>query len=215
MVSLPDWFIQGGPVMWPLLLLSILVVTVTMERCWFWLTLLLHNNPCNLNHCLNLISAKQLQQAKAVSYRQRDPALIMLSTGLQDGPAQAMTTMEAEAKSQLDNMGSGQSLLDTIITLAPMLGILGTVLGIIDSFKALSHTGVDNPTAVVGGIAQALTSTAAGLCVAMLALIVYNLLRRLQYKQARRLEIVAHRYSQAQQTDSPGKMVDSHTAVPT
>jgi biopolymer transport protein ExbB len=209
-VNLPDWFIQGGLVMWPLLLLSILVVTITVERCWFWFILFMYNKPRDLNHCLTLIKAKQRQQASEVVSKQKDPALIMLSIGLCADPIDALISMEIEARKQLDKMNSGQSLLDTVVTLAPMLGILGTILGIIDSFQALSHAGIDRPTAVVGGISQALTSTAAGLCVAMLALIAYNLSRHLQYKQALRLEIVAHRYTQARRTNHIAKIVDNY-----
>jgi biopolymer transport protein ExbB len=171
----------------------------------------MYNKPRDLNHCLALIKAKQRQQASAVVAKQKDPALIMLSIGLRANPMDDLISMEMEAKNQLDKMNSGQSLLDTIVTLAPMLGILGTILGIIDSFQALNHAGIDRPTAVVGGISQALTSTAAGLCVAMLALIAYNLSRYLQYKQALRLEIVAHRYTQAQRTNHTAKVVDNHT----
>ena len=75
-------------------------------------------------------------------------------------------------------------MLDTIVTVAPLLGILGTVLGIIDSFDLLSDAGIQNPQAVLGGIAQALITTAAGLTVAVISLLPMNyFLSRLQ-KQA-------------------------------
>ena len=75
-------------------------------------------------------------------------------------------------------------MLYTIVTVAPLLGILGTVLGIIDSFDLLSDAGIQNPQAVLGGIAQALITTAAGLTVAVISLLPMNyFLSRLQ-KQA-------------------------------
>ena len=121
----------------------------------------------------------------------------MLAAGLDERPQNASGSMENAAKDQLEGMASGQALLDTIITLAPMLGILGTVLGIIDSFEVLSQAGIENPTAVVGGIAEALTTTAAGLCVAVVALLPFNLFRRLQHKEALRLEVIGNRFEAA------------------
>jgi len=102
--------------------------------------------------------------------------------------------MESYAEKQISYMSRGQGLLDTVITLAPMLGILGTVLGIIDSFNILSLEGVENPTAVVGGIAQALISTAMGLSVALLALLPYNLFRSFIQKLTLHLESIGSEF---------------------
>jgi biopolymer transport protein ExbB len=82
--------------------------------------------------------------------------------------------MEVAAEAEIERMTRGLNILDTIITMAPLLGILGTVIGIINSFELLSHSGIQNPKAVTGGIAQALITTAAGLTVAILTLVPFN-----------------------------------------
>ena len=85
--------------------------------------------------------------------------------------------MEVQASQEIVRMKRGLGILDTIITLAPMLGILGTVTGIIQSFDLLGSSGVEDPTGVTAGIAEALITTAAGLLIALAAVIpqsVYN-----------------------------------------
>jgi biopolymer transport protein ExbB len=79
-------------------------------------------------------------------------------------------------------MGKYLNILDTIITVAPLLGIFGTVVGIINSFDVLGHAGIEHPQIVTGGIAQALITTATGLGVAMMTLLPYNYFQsRIEY----------------------------------
>jgi len=118
----------------------------------------------------------------------------MLAFGINALPFSPNEKMESYAERQIHNMSRGQTLLDTVITLAPMLGILGTVLGIIHSFNILGSQGVDNPTEVVAGIAQALVSTAMGLSVALLALLPFNLFRSLLQKLTLHLEGVGSEF---------------------
>ena len=114
----------------------------------------------------------------------------MLKQAFSAAPNTTSELLENAAKHQLHRMQRGQPILDTIITLAPMLGILGTVLGIIESFQVLGGEGVPEPKVIIGGIAQALVSTAAGLSVAMLALLPFNRFRHLIQLQTLRLETV-------------------------
>ncbi len=185
----PTWFHQGGPLMWPLLLCSLLVLTVSMERAWFWLRFRPRLDDSGVNRALQLLRQQHTEQAQELARHSRDPALLMLGSGLAQPAGEAFGQLLASAaKQQLNSMRRGQPLLDTVITVAPMLGILGTVLGIIDSFKVLGDVGVEDPRAVVGGIAQALITTAAGLAVAVLALLPHNRFRHLLQQQALRLE---------------------------
>ena len=87
-------------------------------------------------------------------------------------------------------MKHGLNVLDTIITMAPLLGILGTVLGIIQSFDLLGQSGIQDPKAVTGGIAQALITTAAGLSVALVTLVPFNILVSRVQRATRLLENV-------------------------
>jgi biopolymer transport protein ExbB len=82
--------------------------------------------------------------------------------------------MEATAAEEIRNMRRYMGVLDTMITVAPLLGIFGTVIGIITSFDALGAAGIDQPQAVTAGIAQALITTAAGLGIAILSVFPYN-----------------------------------------
>jgi biopolymer transport protein ExbB len=98
----------------------------------------------------------------------------VLSAGLAHrNPAPAMA-MEAAAQREIPVLKSRLGALDTIITLAPLLGLLGTVVGMIGSFDIMSETGMRQPHAVTGGVAEALIATATGLLIAILTLIPYN-----------------------------------------
>ena len=82
--------------------------------------------------------------------------------------------MESAATEQLRGMGRFMGVLDTMITVAPLLGIFGTVIGIIDSFEILGSAGIEDPRAVTAGIAQALITTAAGLGIAIISVFPFN-----------------------------------------
>lgn len=193
--SMPHWFQQGGIVMWLLLLASFLTTTVTLERLFVWIFYSSKKERFAIHNCFASLNRLKPKEAQQFTQALNSPASNMLKEGLRALPFPANEKMENQAEKELSRMSRGQSLLDTVITLAPMLGILGTVLGIIDSFNILSLQGVDNPTAVVGGIAQALISTAMGLCVALLALLPYNLFRSFLQKLTLRLETVATEFN--------------------
>ena len=186
--TMPQWFQQGGIVMWLLLLASFLSCIVTLERTFIWGSYHLQQERFPLRDCFAALNQHQKMQALQFCQKLDTPALNMLAHGINALPFSPHEKMQAYAEKQISLMSRGQSLLDTVITLAPMLGILGTVLGIIDSFNILSLQGVENPTAVVGGIAQALISTAMGLVVALLALLPYNLFRSFIQKLTLHLE---------------------------
>ena len=82
--------------------------------------------------------------------------------------------MEAAGIAELAKMKHGLPALDTIITLAPLLGLLGTIIGMIDSCGIMADQGIGQPHAVTGGVAEALICTAAGIFVAVIALVPYN-----------------------------------------
>jgi biopolymer transport protein ExbB len=82
--------------------------------------------------------------------------------------------MEASAQAEMGRLKSYLPVLDTIITLSPLLGLLGTVTGMIAAFGILSATGMNQPTAITGGVAEALIATAVGLAIAIGTLVPYN-----------------------------------------
>jgi len=193
--AMPQWFQQGGVVMWLLLLASFLSTLVTIERIFIWMHYHLKRERFALRDCFASLNKREKNRALQFAKTLDTPALNMLAHGINALPFSPNEKMESYAEEQIGLMSRGQSLLDTVITLAPMLGILGTVLGIIDSFNILSLEGVDNPTAVVGGIAQALISTAAGLVVALIALLPYNLFRSFIQKLTLHLEIIGSEFN--------------------
>jgi biopolymer transport protein ExbB len=131
------WIERGGPVMWPLIVLSMIAATFVIERLFFW-----------------------RREAR------RAPDEVVRAFGPRHG-------LEDEEQRMVKRMAS----LDTIVTAAPLLGILGTVLGIIDSLELLSERASPDPLAVTGGVARALITTAAGLIVALMALFPLNYFR--------------------------------------
>lgn len=165
-----EYFKAGGPLMWPLLLCSTAALAIILERCWFWRKLAWKREEAEASAMLRMIRDKGAVSPVCAA----GPLVAMLEAGLRAERGEEDKAMEAIALESLASMRRGLSMLDTIITAAPMLGILGTVLGIISSFDMLGAAGVADPKAVVSGIAQALITTAAGLGIAVFAIFPYN-----------------------------------------
>jgi biopolymer transport protein ExbB len=108
-----------------------------------------------------------------------------------------MEAMEVAAGDEIERMKRGLPILDTIITMAPMLGILGTVTGIIKSFNLLGTVGVADPRAATSGLAEALITTAAGLIVALATLVPFNYFVSRVTSSAKHLEQVAAQFGVA------------------
>jgi biopolymer transport protein ExbB len=119
----------------------------------------------------------------------RDYVIRILVTGIVHREFSMSKAMESAATEQLRGMGRFMGVLDTMITVAPLLGIFGTVIGIIDSFEILGTAGIADPRAVTGGIAQALITTAAGLAIAIISVFPFNYFNS-------RIERASHRIEQ-------------------
>ena len=175
-----EMFIRGGPLMWPLLICSIVSVTISIERVFFWWREHSRRRSDLIEDIFWKTQDGQVESLLEKGQKQtdeapgRDFALRVLLCGLAHRDCGLRETMEVAATKEIDRMKRGLDILDTIITMAPLLGILGTVLGIIDSFDLLGSSGIENPKAVTGGIAQALITTAAGLTVALVTLVPFN-----------------------------------------
>lgn len=163
---------KGGFVMWPLLCLSILSLTLTFERAWYWL---IQNGPGGRRGFVALMDAfRRGDRARAEALAQTSPTVYArVATALfRDGPSDAVAVGAVEQERIA--MDRFMATLSTIITAAPMLGILGTVTGIITSFDLLSGgEAMVDPKSVSGGISEALVATASGLVVALAALFPY------------------------------------------
>jgi biopolymer transport protein ExbB len=166
--------VKGGLIMIPLLAASLLAVTVIIERLYFWRSFRPHEVDRTI---LSLVAEGDFKRALEVAGASRHPVARVLHAGLQSRHVSPGTAMQAAAQAELRQLRRYLPVLDTIITLAPLLGLLGTITGMISAFGIVSEAGLGQPHAITGGIAEALIATATGLLVAIVTLIPYNYLR--------------------------------------
>ena len=167
-------FDKGGPVMYPLLVCSIIALSVVIERAIFWFRLGLRSQPSLVDEVLELSRQGDWESIKNKTAHAKDYMIKILISGILHRDFSMIKAMEAAAADEIKHMRRFMGVLDTMITVAPLLGIFGTVLGIISSFEALGSAGIEHPQEVTTGIAQALITTAAGLGIAILSVFPYN-----------------------------------------
>jgi len=172
-----DYFNEGGPIMWPILVLLILALAVTLERVLWWFSLRRRVKQRVLNASFDAISAGEFEKAIQLTSHSNDPFLRTLNEGLRHANTSMLGAMQICASDELEGGERMQWVLGTLITLAPLMGLLGTITGIMRSF---SFVGDEQLAAskVSGGIAEALIATACGLCIAMFCLIPFNYFNR-------------------------------------
>ncbi len=178
-------FLKGGPVMWPLLIVSIVTLTVVLERFWFIWTESKLRNLEDVESFLGNLEKKKETDAQTIGSKSTDYVVRVLNYALEHRKVSFSNAYLQAANRELSRFSRGLSVLDTVITLAPLLGLLGTVTGLIHSFGLLGDQELEAPTALTGGIAQALIATAFGLVIAVTALVPYNYLNA-RLEQARR-----------------------------
>ncbi|MCF8056718.1 MAG: MotA/TolQ/ExbB proton channel family protein [Desulfocapsa sp.] len=183
--------------MWPLLACSVAVFTVITERTLFWIGIERKRNRALVDEVLTLAETGNWQQIREKTTGCRDHVVRLLVVGIVHRDYDMGRAMEADANLMIERMNRYMPVLDTMITVAPLLGIFGTVLGIIGSFKILGTSGIADPKLVTSGIAQALITTAAGLGISIIAVIPYNYLNtqvnkaiHVMEKYATNLEVV-------------------------
>jgi len=167
-------FDKGGPVMYPLLACSILALGVVIERAIFWLKLAIKSQPALVDEILELSRQGDWESIKNKTVHTKDYIIKILVSGILHKEFSMIKAMESAAADEIKHMRRFMGVLDTMITVAPLLGIFGTVLGIISSFEVLGSAGIEHPQEVTSGIAQALITTAAGLGIAILSVFPYN-----------------------------------------
>jgi biopolymer transport protein ExbB len=188
MEQILNLFAKGGPVMWPLLVCSFVSIALAVERIMSVARVEMAADDELVEELFNMVSKGKCDEAIDVGSSSTDPAVNMIVEGLSHRDHGLSDVMQIAAEKQLDSMRTGLSVLDTIITMAPLLGILGTVTGIIKSFNLLQDVGLQDPRLATGGISEALITTAAGLGVALATLIPYNFLLSRIRRISRRLE---------------------------
>ena len=183
-----EFFIKGGPVMYPLLLCSIISLTVIIERTIFWIGVGMRKNQTLLDEVLELCRKGDWESIRIKAKGSKNYVIRVLISGILHREYSLSKAMESAAADEITRMGRFMGVLDTMITVAPLLGILGTVLGIIESFSMLDSFGIENPQAVTGGIAQALITTATGLTIAIVTVFPYNYFNSRIEKAAKTIE---------------------------
>ncbi|WP_138506343.1 MotA/TolQ/ExbB proton channel family protein [Nostoc sp. PA-18-2419] len=174
-----DLFYKGGPAMWPMLVLSILSLSVIFERLWFWLRIFSQEKQI-VDRVLDA-AHDDWQVAGDIARQASDqPVGRFLYAPLHLAKSDTETfrlALESTAEDELAGMRRGEKLLEAVIALAPLLGLLGTVLGLIHSLRSIriGDLGTESTAGVTTGIGESLISTATGLIVAIISLAFYRL----------------------------------------
>lgn len=187
MARLYDLVIEGGPVMWPLLGLSVATFATALERARFWFQFLRQED--RVVHDVMAAARSDLAKAAAIAEQaQNIPIGRFLLAPLQlkhPTPETFRLAMEAVGDKEFIRMRRGDKFLETVVALAPLLGLLGTVTGLIRTFNNLdlgSQAGSNTQNATAG-IGEALIATAAGMSVAITALVFFRISVTLQTRQ--------------------------------
>jgi biopolymer transport protein ExbB len=168
-----QYFIKGGWIMWPILITSFAAIAVIVERIIWWSLETRRRDPEKLDKIYSALENGEVKAASAFARNSRDPLLRVIWHGLNHYHASLQGALQVAAGIELERAGRFLVVLDTIVTLAPLLGLLGTVTGLMRAFFKLGDVELSEQ-AIGGGIAEALIATASGLVIAVVALIALN-----------------------------------------
>ncbi|HEY9639163.1 MAG TPA: MotA/TolQ/ExbB proton channel family protein [Coleofasciculaceae cyanobacterium] len=188
MSNLLDLAREGGPVMPPMLGLSVVTIACGLERAWFWYQLL--SKEDKVVHDVLDAAQYSLEEARSIADQAQNLAIgrfLLAPLKLRrPTPETFRLALEAAADKEFVQMRKGDKLLETVVAIAPLLGLLGTVTGLITTFGNLNVGGGgsgEQASAAAGGIGEALIATASGMIVAILALIIFRIFVSLQSQQ--------------------------------
>ncbi len=178
LVSGMAFLLKGGFMMWPLLGSGLVALTVIFERLYVFTKQ--YATPTTFTQtALGLVKEGKLSESKTFCQTCATPVSDTLLSGMAhlNSPLDVMAlSMKNTAEGWVPLLEKRLELLDTIITAAPLMGLLGTITGMMSSFQVLSEKGVNEPNAITGGVSEALIATATGLVIALVCLVAYNYL---------------------------------------
>lgn len=176
---LVKYFEAGGPIMWPILIAGIVSVAVVGERAFWWWRESRKRDPQTLEKVFAALENGDFREAAAVSKGSADPVIRMIWHGMNHFHSSLQGALQVAAGVELQKAGRFLTIMDTLVTLAPLLGLLGTVSGIFRTFLSIGSATVEGATgAITGGIGEALIATMCGLAIAIFALVPFNYFTR-------------------------------------
>src|SRR5499427_1159853 len=176
---LVKYFEAGGPVMWPILITAIVAVAVVGERSFWWFRESRRRDPQTLEKLFAALENGDFAEASRLAKDTDDPVIRMIWHGMNHFHSSLQGALQVAAGVELQRAGRFLTVMDTLVTLAPLLGLLGTVSGIFKTFLSIGSATVEGATGqITGGIGEALIATMCGLAIAIIALIPFNYFTR-------------------------------------
>ena len=174
--SLWGYFKKGGPIMWPLLALAVLALSVIFERLMFLAVEKGRRSHRTLAAIMSALEKGLPDDAMRAGEKSKDFVARALTYALRHRRESLSDALMRSSAQEMVRYTRGIALMDTVVTMSPLLGLLGTVTGMISAFGMLGGSELSAPTAITGGIAEALIATTFGLGIAVTALIPLNFL---------------------------------------
>jgi biopolymer transport protein ExbB len=172
-----DLFIKGKEIMWPIALLSFVAMTVIVERILFIVRENASREPEVVEKMLEAVERGDMDGALAIGKKSKDFIARIVSYSLSNRQYSMSNAFIRASGQELTRFQQGMATLDTCITAAPLLGLLGTVTGMMRTFGALGTGDIGAAAGqITGGVAEALIATACGLAIAIVGLFPFNYL---------------------------------------
>ncbi len=173
-----EFILRGGVMMYPLLLSALIAMAVILERI-YTLRRIYVTSPAWVSKMFKYLKGGEIKKAEEACRKLKTPISTVVLAGIEhfENPLEEMElSMKNQAEAWVPLFEKRVEVIDTVITAAPLMGLLGTITGMMASFQVLSEKGVNEPHAITGGVAEALIATATGLVIALVCLVAYNFL---------------------------------------
>ncbi len=170
-----ELFWKGGPIMWPIFILSVITLGVVVERVLFILREIKRRDKEAVHKIFEYVQHGKFEEAIKTGRQSSDRIARVLTEGLEHRESSLEDALLEAASAQLDEYNRGLVVLDTAVTLGPLLGLLGTVVGMIRAFGVVGGGNLaDKQQVITGGIAESLIAVSFGLIVAIVAILPLN-----------------------------------------
>jgi biopolymer transport protein ExbB/TolQ len=175
--NMPPWFQAGGFIMWSLLLISFLITIVVLERVCFWIIYHRQKERFFLQECFAALYQQQKTDALLACQKLDTPALTMLRESISILPFSPKDKMFSDSKKQISLLSKGQSFLHSAIIVTPILGILGALISLINTFSAISIENSENTVVLLKAVTESLIPITASLIILLFAFIAQQIFR--------------------------------------